>query len=52
MARCLRRVKGRRGRQADGTAGLPLAPEVPGAFGHLRFVRTADVRDLEHAAAN
>src|ERR1700688_3947703 len=35
---CLRWVKGRRGRQADGTAGLPPAPEIAGAFRHLRFV--------------
>jgi hypothetical protein len=38
---CLRWVKGRRGRQADGTAGLPPAPEIAGAFQHLRFVPKA-----------
>ena len=32
-------VKGGGGRQADGTAGLPPAPEIPGAFWHLRFVK-------------
>jgi hypothetical protein len=39
---CPLRVKGRRGRQADGRAGLPPASEMAGAFRHLRFVpRTA-----------
>jgi hypothetical protein len=35
-------VKGRRGRQADGTAGLPSAPEIAGVLRHLRFVPTRD----------
>ena len=37
-------VKGRRGRRADGTAGLPPAPEIPGAFGHSRFVPQAAIK--------
>ena len=40
----LKWVKGRRGRQADGTAGLPPAPEIPRAFRHLRFVPSPDSR--------
>jgi hypothetical protein len=36
-------VKGRRGRQADGAAGLPPAPEIVGAFRHLRFVPAAAI---------
>jgi hypothetical protein len=32
------RVKGRRGRRADGTADLPSASEIADAFRHLRFV--------------
>jgi hypothetical protein len=39
-------VKGRRGRRADGTAGLPPAPEIAGAFRHLRFVPTAEVAQM------
>jgi hypothetical protein len=30
------------GRQAGGTAGLPPAPEIAGAFRHLRFVPKPD----------
>jgi hypothetical protein len=36
-------TKGGCGRQADGTAGLPAAPEIPGAFRHLRFAPISDV---------
>jgi hypothetical protein len=36
------RVKGGCGRQADGTAGLPPAPEIPRAARHLRFVPKPD----------
>ena len=36
-------VKGGCGRQADGTAGLPPASEMPEAFRHLRFVPTTDL---------
>jgi Translation initiation factor IF-3, N-terminal domain len=43
------RVKGRRGRQADGTAGLPPAPEVPRAFRHLRFVPKSELVPTEIA---
>ena len=47
------RVKGSYGRQADGTAGLPPASEIAGAFRHLRFVPTCDIRPpksfTEHA---
>jgi hypothetical protein len=34
-------VKGSCGRQSDGTAGLPPAPEIPLEFRHLRFVPRA-----------
>jgi hypothetical protein len=36
-------VKGRRGRQADGTAGLPPAPEMARVLRHLRFVPQTDI---------
>ena len=42
MVRLPIRVKGRRGRQADGTAGLPAAPEIARMLRHLRFVPQAD----------
>jgi hypothetical protein len=40
---CRRWVKGGCGQQADGTAGLPPAPEMPGAFRHLRFVPISEI---------
>jgi hypothetical protein len=40
---CPNRVKGGCGRQADGTAGLTPAPEIPGASRHLRFVPETEV---------
>jgi hypothetical protein len=39
------RVNGRRGRQADGIAGLPPVPKIAGAFRHLRFVPVAAIED-------
>jgi hypothetical protein len=36
-------VKDGCGREADGMAGLPPAPEIAGAFRHLRFVPFADM---------
>jgi hypothetical protein len=44
------RVKGGCGRQADGTAGLTPAPEIPRAARHLRFVPGSDMRSLSCAA--
>jgi len=41
-------TKGRRGRQADGTAGLPPASEIAHALRHLRFVPKGDMRELRH----
>jgi hypothetical protein len=35
-------VKGGCGRQADGTAGLPSAPEIARVLRHLRFVPLPD----------
>jgi hypothetical protein len=43
---CPFRVKRRRGRQADGTAGLPSVPEIAEAFRHLRFVPISDIVGL------
>jgi hypothetical protein len=47
------RVKGGGGRQADGTAGLPPAPEIAGAFRRLRFVPLNDMtaRNLSQSVA-
>ena len=39
---CPQRVKGGCGRQADGTAGLPAAPEIARVLRHLRFVPDSD----------
>src|SRR5271168_4461189 len=47
-------VKGGCSRQADGTAGLPPASEIPDSFRHLRFVPkpevTSSARKLESKA--
>jgi hypothetical protein len=42
LAACLFGVKGGSGRQADGTAGLPPAPEISVRSQHLRFVPSPD----------
>jgi hypothetical protein len=40
-------VKGGCGRQADGTAGLPPAPEIARVSRHLRFVPEPDLRHYQ-----